>query len=84
MKGACMSSKAGRWTGRFKHTTNLTEAVRLDPRFVDAHYMLFEAYVGDWADQLPPRYNRTNNYRWALDNLRRCVPILRSITRPNQ
>jgi len=54
--------------------TNLTEAVKLDAQFVDAWFMLSEVYVWDWADQLPPQYNRMNNYRWALDNIRRVSP----------
>jgi serine/threonine protein kinase len=54
--------------------TNLTEAVKLDPGFIDAYFMLSEVYIGDRADRLPPQYNRTNNYRWALDNLKKVSP----------
>jgi serine/threonine protein kinase len=57
--------------GALQAYTNLTEAVKLDPKFVDAYFMLSEVYIDDRADGLPPRYSRTNNYRWALDNLRK-------------
>src|SRR5436190_10807333 len=50
--------------------TNLTEAVRLDPRFVDAHYKLFEIYMDRWGENLPPHYERGANMRAVAARLR--------------
>ena len=52
--------------------TNLTEAVKLDPRFVDAYYKMFEAFFYD--DQFPPYYNQIANTRMVADKLRILSP----------
>src|ERR1022692_4509469 len=52
--------------------TNLAEAVKLDPRFVDAYYKMFETYFFD--DQLPPHYNKIANMRMVADKLRVLSP----------
>src|SRR6266571_6681937 len=54
--------------------TNLTKAVELDPQFVDAYYMMFEANFGHWAGQLPPHKNMLANFRWVADRLRALRP----------
>jgi serine/threonine protein kinase len=52
--------------------TNLLEAVKLDPTFVDAYYMIFEAYfVGD---QMPPYYNLLTNSQVVVARLRELSP----------
>ena len=48
--------------------TNLTEAVKLDPRFLDAYYKMFEAFF--YGDQFPPHYNQIANTRMVADKLR--------------
>jgi serine/threonine protein kinase len=52
--------------------TNLAEAVKLDPRFVDAYYKMFETYF--YGHQLPPHYNRAYNMRMVADKLRVLSP----------
>ena len=52
--------------------TNLLEAVKLDPKFVDAYYMLFEAYFG--GDFMPPYYNQLTNSRVVVAKLRELSP----------
>ena len=54
--------------------TKLTEAVKLDPQFLDAYYRLFEAYSSDWADQLPPHQNGVIGKRLVADRLRMLGP----------
>jgi tetratricopeptide (TPR) repeat protein len=49
--------------------TNLTDAVKLDPNFVDAYYMMFETYAGDLGNKLPPHTNQMANLRWVADNI---------------
>jgi len=58
--------------GHLQAYTNLTEAVRLDPQFVDAYYMLFEVYFAD--GQLPPHNDTMANFRWVVDSLRALAP----------
>ncbi len=54
--------------------TNLTEAVRLDPGFVDAYYQMFEVYFGPTGNQLPPHYNNLANFRMVATRLREVSP----------
>jgi serine/threonine protein kinase len=55
-------------------SSNLLEAVTLDPKFVQAYYRLCEAQFSDWADQLPPRYNQLANAKWVSDRIRTLRP----------
>jgi tetratricopeptide (TPR) repeat protein len=52
--------------------TNLIEAVRLDPGFLDAHYMMFEANFS--VNNLPPYYNQLTNSRVVVAKLRELNP----------
>jgi serine/threonine protein kinase len=55
--------------------TNLLKAVALDPKFVDAYYLLWEASsANDWADRMPPRYDQRRNAEWVVDKLRKLRP----------
>jgi tetratricopeptide (TPR) repeat protein len=45
----------------------LHRALKLDPKFVDAYYMLFELNYGAWADRLPPCYESLANFKWCRD-----------------
>ena len=54
--------------------TNLTEAVKLDPGFVDAYYKMFETYFTDFGDKLPPHYNQAANVRMVAEKLRMLSP----------
>jgi serine/threonine protein kinase len=47
--------------------TNLLEAVKLDPKFVDAYYMMLEAYFD--GDNMPPYYNQLTNSRVVVAKL---------------
>jgi len=52
--------------------TNLLEAVKLDPEFVDAYYMIAEAYFN--GDFMPPYYNQLTNTRVVVAKLRELSP----------
>jgi len=56
--------------GHLQAFTNLTEAVKRDPQFVDAYYKMFEAYFGPWGNELPPHKNMMANFIWVADKLR--------------
>jgi len=53
---------------------NLTEALRLDPGFVDAHFKMFELYFGPLGNYLPPRTNYLENLRDVATKLRKVAP----------
>jgi serine/threonine protein kinase/tetratricopeptide (TPR) repeat protein len=59
---------------RQKAYTNLVEAVRLDPKFVDAYYQMFEVYFDAFGDKLPPHYNQLANWRTVAEKLRQVNP----------
>ncbi len=54
--------------------TNLVEAIRLDPKFVDAYYKMTEVYFGSFGDKLPPYYNEETNSRAAVKKLGEVSP----------
>jgi serine/threonine protein kinase len=60
---------------RLQAYTNLTEAVKLDPGFIDAYYAMFEVYFDSYVgDKLPPHYDELANFREAVKKLRRLAP----------
>ena len=60
--------------------TNLVEAIRLDPKFVDAYYKMTEVYFGSFGDKLPPYYNEETNSRAAVKKLGEVSPELGTIS----
>jgi tetratricopeptide (TPR) repeat protein len=60
---------------RLQAYTNLVEAIKLDPGFVDAYYAMFEVYF-DWyvGSKLPPHYDQEANFRDVLQKLRKVSP----------
>lgn len=60
---------------RLQAYTNLVEAIKLDPGFVDAYYAMFEVYF-DWyvGSKLPPHYDQEANFRDVLQKLRKVAP----------
>jgi tetratricopeptide (TPR) repeat protein len=54
--------------------TNLTQAVKLDPGFVAAHYMFFELYWDRWGENLPPLFDRDANMGAIAQTLKRIAP----------
>ena len=70
---AVYEAKAGT-SERAKHAyTNLTEAVKFDPGFLDAHYMLLEVYFTD-GNELPPHFNFAMNIRELAQTLKKLGP----------
>jgi tetratricopeptide (TPR) repeat protein len=60
---------------RLQAYTNLTEAVKLDPGFVEAYYELFRVYFDNTdGDKLPPHYNMLANWREVAEKLRQVAP----------
>jgi serine/threonine protein kinase len=60
---------------RLQAYTNLTEAVKLDPKFVDAYYKMFEVYLDSYVgDKLPPHYNQLANFRQVAEKLHELNP----------
>jgi serine/threonine protein kinase len=60
---------------RLQAYTNLTEAVKLDPRFIDAYYKMFEVYIDSYVgDKLPPHYNQPANFREVANKLHELNP----------
>jgi tetratricopeptide (TPR) repeat protein len=53
---------------------NLTEAVRLDPRFTAAYYKLFEVYFDAWGENLPPYFDRAANMKNVASKLWKLNP----------
>ncbi len=51
--------------------TNLLEAVKRDPKFVDAYYMMLEAF---FAENMPPYYNQLTNSQWVATKLKELNP----------
>jgi serine/threonine protein kinase len=47
----------------------LTSALELEPKFVDAYYLMFGLNWGAWSDQLPPYKNFMANVRWCRDKI---------------
>jgi serine/threonine protein kinase/Tfp pilus assembly protein PilF len=54
--------------------TNLAEAVKLDPGFVDGYYKMFETYFTVFGDKLPPHFNQAANVRVVAEKLRMLSP----------
>ena len=54
--------------------TNLNEAVKLDPGFVDAYFKMFDAYLITSGDKLPPYYDSMRNIGMVATNLQRIAP----------
>ena len=54
--------------------TNLDEAVKLDPEFVDAHFVMLSLYKALFAEKLPPYYNQLGNLRMVATNLGKLAP----------
>jgi tetratricopeptide (TPR) repeat protein len=60
---------------RLQAYTNLVEAVKLDPGFVDAYYAMFEVYFDSYVgEKLPPHYDELANFRDVMEKLRRVAP----------
>ena len=60
---------------RLQAYTNLVEAIKLDPGFVDAYYAMFEVYFDSYVgSKLPPHYDEDANFRDALEKLRKAAP----------
>ena len=57
-----------------KAYTNLVEAVKLDPNFVEAYYKILEVYFGAFGDKLPPYYNQVANFRDVTEKLKQLSP----------
>lgn len=49
--------------------TNLMEAIKRNPEFIDAYYQLFEIYADSWGGRLPPFFNQEANQRWVATKL---------------
>ncbi len=60
----------GTLEGGLEAYANLAEAVKRDPRFLDAYYLMFELYFAGPGDRLPPRTNEQANLQWVTDKLR--------------
>jgi serine/threonine protein kinase/Tfp pilus assembly protein PilF len=54
--------------------TNLSASVQLDSGFVDAHYQMFELYMGSLGDKLPPYYNQYTNFLMVTRKLAALSP----------
>ncbi|MEW6160764.1 MAG: protein kinase [Verrucomicrobiota bacterium] len=54
--------------------SNLLMAVKLDPKFVDAYYLLTETYYGNWGNRLPPYQNTRSNLQWVANHLYQLRP----------
>ncbi len=50
--------------------TNFTEAIKLDPKFLKAHYGLFEIYWCDGGRAFPPKFDYQANMAWLASQLR--------------
>ncbi|HWD18232.1 MAG TPA: protein kinase [Verrucomicrobiae bacterium] len=60
---------------RLETYTNLSQAIKLDPGFVDAYYAMFEAYFDSFVgDRMPPYYNTAANFRAVAEKLRQIAP----------
>jgi serine/threonine protein kinase len=58
----------------FRAYESLAEAVKRDPKFLDAYYMMVECYFAEMGDQLPPYTNGLANFKWVAEEMRKLDP----------